>query len=69
METISLDIGLTQTPFHAALQRRLRNRAARADSAVELTPETLHRWLEEEARSLRREAAFYKVFAHFRQWN
>ena len=41
----------------------------RADSAVELTPETLHRWLEEESRSLRREAAFYKAFAQFRQFN
>jgi len=47
-----------------ALQRRLRDRAARADSAVPINPETLNRWAEEELTQLVAEFAQVHVLAH-----
>jgi hypothetical protein len=35
-----------------ALERRLRDRALRADSEVEINPETLERWIREELESI-----------------
>jgi hypothetical protein len=52
-----------------ALERRLRDRAARADSAVEITPETLNRWAQEELHQLVVEFAEAHVLAHARVLN
>lgn len=41
-----------------ALERRLRDRALRADSQVELNAETIERWVREELESIMREHAF-----------
>jgi hypothetical protein len=41
-----------------ALERRLRDRALRAESQVELNAETIERWVQEELESLMREHAF-----------
>ena len=60
----TFDVG--RTPFQAALERRLRARAARADCDVELTPELLHRWMREELEALRRDHEFARCFAKYR---
>jgi hypothetical protein len=39
------------------LERRLRDRALRADSGVNLTPETIERWIREELEAIVRELA------------
>ena len=40
-----------------ALERRLRERALRAESEVEINPETLERWIREELESIVRDFA------------
>jgi hypothetical protein len=40
-----------------ALERRLRDRALRAESQVEINPETLERWIREELESIVRDFA------------
>jgi len=40
-----------------ALERRLRDRALRAESEVEINPETLERWIREELESIVRDYA------------
>jgi hypothetical protein len=40
-----------------ALERRLRDRALRAESVVEINPETLERWIREELESIVRDFA------------
>lgn len=40
-----------------ALERRLRERALRADREVEMTPETIERWIREELEEIVRELA------------
>jgi hypothetical protein len=40
-----------------ALERRLRDRALRAESEVEINPETLERWIREELESIVRDFA------------
>ena len=40
-----------------ALERRLRERALRADGEVEINPETLERWIREELESIVRDFA------------
>ncbi len=65
----AMDSGLGESPFRLALERRLRERAERADDEVQLTPDTLHRWMQEEIHAIRREAAFYKALARYRHTN
>jgi hypothetical protein len=52
-----------------SLEKRLRARVARADVAVELTPETLQRWVVEEFESLVEEFAIAHALAHGKVWN
>ena len=53
VQVVEIDAEVLQT----SLEKRLRARAARADSAVELTAETLQRWVQEELHSLLEELA------------
>jgi hypothetical protein len=46
-----------------ALERRLRDRALRAESQVELNTETIERWVREELESIMREHAFAQHIA------
>jgi hypothetical protein len=46
-----------------ALERRLRDRALRAETEVELTPETIERWIREELESIIRELSLAREFA------
>lgn len=48
---------MTSDVIERTLERRLRERALRADSAVELTPETIERWIREELETIVRELA------------
>jgi hypothetical protein len=43
---------LDMDALQQALEKRLKARAARADAAVEINAETLHRWVEEELETL-----------------
>jgi len=43
-----------------ALERRLRDRALRADSEVDLTPETIERWIREELEAIVRELSLVR---------
>jgi hypothetical protein len=63
--SIVLDADLLQM----SLERRLRARAARADSAVEITAETLERWLQEEFAAVVAEHAFAQAVANDRALN
>lgn len=51
------EIHLDAEVLQASLNRRIQARAARADSGVEISGETLRRWAEEELESLVRELA------------
>jgi len=59
VQVVEIDAEVLQT----SLEKRLRARAARADSAVELTAETLQRWVQEELRSLLEELAMVQELA------
>jgi len=59
VQVVEIDAEALQT----SLETRLRARAARADSAVELTAETLQRWVQEELRSLLEELAVVQELA------
>lgn len=48
---------MTSDVIERTLERRLRERALRADNAVELTPETIERWIREELEAIVRELA------------
>jgi len=53
-----------------ALERRLRERALRAESEVELNAETIERWVREELESLMGEHALAHEMAHSQHlWN
>jgi len=43
-----------------ALERRLRERALRADSGVRMTPETIERWIREELEAIIRELSLFR---------
>ncbi len=43
-----------------ALERRLRERALRADSGVRMTPETIERWIREELHAIIRELSLFR---------
>ncbi len=55
--------------LQSSLEKRLRARAARADSGVELTAETLQRWVQEELHSLLEELAIVQELAGTRVVN
>ena len=59
VQVVEIDAEALQT----SLEKRLRARAARADSAVELTAETLQRWVQEELQSLLEELALVQELA------
>lgn len=46
-----------------ALERRLRERALRADAEVELTPETIERWIREELEAIIKELSLVREMA------
>ncbi len=52
-----------------SLEKRLRARAARAEKEVELTPEMLERWIQEELEALMAEYALARDLAYGRIWN
>ena len=43
-----------------ALEKRLRERALRADSGVRMTPETIERWIREELQAIVRELSLFR---------
>ena len=45
-------IGMENEVIEAALERRLRDRALRADAEVEINSETLERWIREELENI-----------------
>lgn len=65
VQVVEIDAEALQT----SLEKRLRARAARADSAVELTAETLQRWVQEELHSLLEELALVQELAGVRVLN
>jgi hypothetical protein len=64
MQRSEASVILDTDVLQASLERRLRARAARADSAVEITRETLERWLQEEFASVVAEHALVQAVAH-----
>lgn len=64
-QVVEIDAEALQT----SLEKRLRARAARADSAVELTAETLQRWVQEELHALLEELALVQGLAAGRSLN
>jgi hypothetical protein len=60
-----LELTVDADSLEQSLERRLRARAARADSAVRITPEMLQHWVEEELELLVGEIAV----AHARSVN
>jgi hypothetical protein len=58
------EIHLDAEILQASLNRRIQARVARADSAVEISGETLRRWAEEELESLVRELAHAHYVSH-----
>ncbi len=69
METEVQVVEIDAEALQTSLERRLRARAARADSAVELTAETLQRWVQEELRALLEELALVQELAGTRVVN
>jgi hypothetical protein len=55
--------------LQSSLEKRLRARVARADSGVEITPETLERWLQEEFAAVVAEHAFAEAVVQGRELN
>ena len=56
-----LALQLDADELEESLEKRLKARAARADSAVELTPEILHHWVQEELELLVGELAIAEL--------
>ena len=56
-----LELSLDADSLEQSLERRLRARAARADSAVRITPEMLEHWVAEELELLVGELAVVQV--------
>jgi len=54
---VKCSIIMNSEVIERALERRLRDRALRADGEVEITPETLERWIREELESIVRDFA------------
>jgi hypothetical protein len=69
MESSETSVVLDSDALQASLEKRLRARVARADSAVEITPETLERWLQEEFAAVVAEHAFAHAIATERVLN
>ena len=44
-----------------ALERRLRERALRAENEVDITPETIERWIREELESIVQQVALFRA--------
>jgi hypothetical protein len=65
----STELHVDADMLEASLARRLRARAARADSAVEITPEILVSWVREELQALMAEFAFVQGIADTRSLN
>lgn len=59
-----LELQLDADAVWQTVDRRLRARAARADSAVALTPETIERWAREELEAVVGEHAYAHLLAH-----
>lgn len=64
-----LAIEVDAEALEANLDRRLRARVERADSAVTISPELLRRWAQEEFAALVQELADLHSLAHRRDWN
>lgn len=58
------EIHLDAEALQVSLNRRIQARVARADSAVDISGETLRRWAEEELEALVRELAHAHFVAH-----
>lgn len=63
------EIHLDADLLEASLAKRLRARAARADEAVEITPEVLVHWVREELQAVMAEFALVQTLAHERPLN
>ena len=61
-----LELQLDADTVWQTVERRLKARAARADSAVELTPETIQRWAREELEAVIGEHAYAHIAARDR---
>jgi hypothetical protein len=59
-----IPVQVDMAQLEASLEKRLQARAARADSAVELNPSTLNRWLQEELAALMQELARMHALAN-----
>ena len=59
-----IPVQVDMAQLEASLEKRLQARAARADSAVELDPGTLNRWLSEELSALMHELAEQHALAN-----
>jgi hypothetical protein len=69
MQFSDTSLVLDADALQASLERRLRARVARADSAVEITSDTLERWLQEEFAAVVAEHAFAHAVANDRPLN
>jgi hypothetical protein len=69
MQSSESSVVLDADALQASLERRLRARVARADSAVDINPETLERWLQEEFAAVVAEHAFAHAVASDRVLN
>ena len=65
LEPVELDAQALQL----SLEKRLKARAARAEIAVQITPETLQRWVVEEFEQLVEEFAVAHTLAHGKVMN
>ena len=61
-----LELQLDADVVWQSVERRLKARAARADSAVALTPETIQRWAREELEAVIGEHAYAHLMAQGR---
>ena len=69
MQITETSVVLDADALQSSLERRLRARVARADSGVDITPETLERWLQEEFAAVVAEHAFAHAVANDRALN
>jgi hypothetical protein len=68
-ETSEVEVEVDADALEASLTKRLRARAARADSAVQITPEVLAEWVREELEALMTEIAWFHTLARARGMN